>query len=255
MGLTLHLIRKDFRRSRLILGIWYTILVLAVVTNAMRAQLLEGLAPHWWEVPTVAEYRVGVLLLVTQLLNLVDAVMRVAIVAKLVHEDSVVGSTAFWLSRPVSGGRLLASKAIFLVLAVVVPPIVVQLAVTSQVGISPLTMTEVFVLPVLTAAFLMMLAVLTPSLTKMAALGAILAGVAIVGFLGLSWFAMPLAEDFMYEDALRPLPPWGPLLTVCIAVICHQYLTRRTKRSLVLAFSGIPILLLVPSGSWFLVPF
>ena len=254
MSLILHLVRKDFYRSRLILGIWYLILILTVVTNAKRGQVLEGLDPAW-EIPTVAEYRVGVLLMVTQLLNLVDAVMRAAIVAKLVHEDSLVGSTAFWLSRPVSGGRLLASKAILVVLAMVVPPIVMQLAVRNQVGSSSLTMTEVFVLPVLTTAFLMMLAVLTPSLTRMAALGTIMAGVAIVGFLGLSWFAMPLAEDFAYEDALRTLPPWGPLLTVCIAVICHQYLTRRTKRSLVIAFAGIPILLLVPSGSWFLGPF
>ena len=254
MSLILHLVRKDFRRSRLILGIWYPILILTVVSNAKRGQFIDGLDPAGG-VPTVAGYRSSVLLLVGELLILVDAVMRSTFVAKLVHEDAVVGSTAFWLSRPVSGGRLLASKATLLVLAMVVPPITVQLAVAHQVGSSQRTMTEVFVLPVLAAAFLMMLAVLTPSLARMAALGAIMVGVTIVGLLGLSWFDMHLVEDFVYENAFPSLPPWGPVLAVCIAVICHQYLTRRTKRSLVFAFSGIPIFLLVPFGSWFLAPF
>ena len=252
MSLILHLVRKDFRHSRLIIGIWYPILILAVTSNAKMGHFLDGVEPTWEDPTEVEGYRVGVLLWVNGLLILLDTVMRAAIVSKLVHEDSVVGSTAFWLSRPVSGGRVLASKVVLLALAMVVPTIVVQLAVRNQLGSSPWTLTEVFVLPVLTAAFLMVLAALTPSLARMAALGAIMVAVAIVGFLGLSWLAMPLVWNIVYESGLTDLPPWSPMLMVCIVVICHQYLTRRTRRSLVIALSGIPVLLLVPSANWFL---
>lgn len=253
MSLILHLIRKDFRQSRLMIGIWYPILILAVASDAKMELLLDGSEPTW-DIPWKIEYQSALLSSVTGLLILLDIVMRAAIVSKLVHEDSVVGSTAFWLSLPVSAGRLLANKAILLVLAMAVPPIVVRLAVTYQLGSSPGTLTEFIVSPVLKTAFLMMLAVLTPSLTKMAVLGAIMAGVATVWFVGLSWLAMLLVWDFDYEPGLTfvPLWGWGPLLMGCISVICHQYLTLRTKRSLVIALSGIPVLLLLPSGHWFL---
>ena len=104
----------------------------------------------------------------------------------------------------------------------------------------------------------MMLAVVTASLTGMAVMGAIMAGVTWGAFLVLSWLAVPrVGGEGLIETAMLAVeryPPWLLLLGVCVAVICHQYLTRRTKRSLVIAFSGIPVFLLLLTVGWFWLP-
>ena len=254
MNLALHIARKDLRHARLILGIWYPTLILAVSLDT-KIELFLGELGSIWEVPTQSrdELELGLVVLIGLLVVSLDLLLRAAIVSKLVHCDSAVGSTAFWLSRPVSGGTLLAGKAILILLTMVLPPIVVQLTVTSQLSGSPSTSTEVFLSPFVSASVFMMLAVLTPNLAGMAVLGGIMAGAALGGFLVLSWLAIPLVGDLGVVDALTSALLWVLLLAVCLTVICHQYLTRRTRRSLVIAFSGILAFLLLLAVEWFLV--
>lgn len=256
MSLTLHLVRKDFRRVRWILAIWCPILIASVVLDARIELFLDGRGPAQ-EVgtPSNAELDFAVVVLIGLLVVFFDLLMRAAIVSKLVHDDATVGSTAFWLSRPITGGTLLASKALLLALAMIPADIAVQMAATNHLSGSPSTSPEVFLMPVVATAVFMMLAVLTSSLTGMAVLGGIMAGVTWGAFLVLSWLAMPVVGgEGMVEVATRAVTrdsPWLLLLGVCVAVISHQYLTRRTKRSLVIAFSGIPAFLLVLAVGWF----
>ena len=257
MSLILHLVRKDFRRIRVILAIWYPILILSVVLDAKIELFINGRGPVQEVVtPSSAEFDVALdLVLAGLLVVFLDLLMRAAIVSKLVHEDATVGSTAFWLSRPITGGTLLASKAIILALSMIPAEILAQSAVTSHLSGSASTSLEVFLIPVNSTAVFMMLAALTSSLTGMAVLGGIMAGFTWGAFLVLSWLAMPLVggEDIV-EVATRAVTqnsPWLLVLGVCVAVICHQYLTRRTKRSLVIAFFGIPVFLLLLAAGWF----
>lgn len=256
MNLTFHLVRKDFSRVRWILAIWYPILIASVVLDARIELFVDGRGPAQ-EVgtPSSAELDFAVVVLVGLLVIFFDLLMRAAIVSKLVHDDATVGSTAFWLSRPITGGTLLASKALLLALAIIPADIVVQLAATNHLSGSPSTSPEVFLMPVISTAVFMMLAAVTSSLAGMAVLGGIMAGVTWGAFLVLSWLAMPVVGgEGMVEVAMRAVTqnsPWLLLLGVCVAVICHQYLTRRTKRSLVIAFSGIPAFLLVLAVGWF----
>ena len=257
MSLILHLVRKDFRRAGLILGIWYPILILSVVLDTKIELFLDERGPVQ-DVATSSstELDYAVVVLVGLLVVFLDLLMRAAIVSRLVHDDATVGSTAFWLSRPVSGRTLLASKAVLLAISTIIPPIVAQVTVSNHLVGSPSISTEVFLSPVIATAVYMMLAVLTPSLAGMAVLGGIMAGVTWGAFLLLSWLAMPLGGGEGIADsvisAVTRDPPWLLLLGVCLAVICHQYLTRRTRRSLVIAFSGIPAFLLLLLGGWFL---
>ena len=257
MSLILHLVRKDFRRARVMLAIWCPILILSVVLDASIELFLDGRGPvQEVAAPSSAELDFAVNLLLGGLLIIfLDLLMRAAIVSKLVHDDATVGSTAFWLSRPISGGTLLASKAILLAVLMIPPPIVLYLAVSSHLSGSPSTSPEVFLLPVISTAVFMMLAVVTPSLAGMAILGGIMAGVTWGAFFVLSWLAIPLiGGEGIAEAVSRAATPntlWLLHLGICVAVICHQYLTRRTKRSLVIAFSGIPVLLLLLTTGWF----
>ena len=109
MSLILHLVRKDFRRARVLLGIWCPILILSVVLDAHIELFLDGRGPaQEIGTPSSAELDFAVVVLGGLLVVFFDLLMRAAIVSKLVHDDATVGSTAFWLSRPVSGGTLLA---------------------------------------------------------------------------------------------------------------------------------------------------
>ena len=256
MSLILHLVRKDFRRVRAMLAIWYPILILSVVLDTRIELFLDGRGPAQ-EVgtPSSAELDLAVFVLVGLLVVFLDLLMRAAIVSKLVHDDATVGSTAFWLSRPITGGTLLASKAILLALSMIPADIAVQMVTSSHLSGSPSTSPQVFLMPVVSTAVFMMLAVVTPSLAQMAVLGGIMAGVTWGAFFVLSWLATPLArgEDIVEvaTNATTRNSPWLLLLGVCLAVIYHQYLTRRTKRSLVIAFSGIPAFLLFLAVGWF----
>lgn len=256
MSLILHLVRKDFRRVRVMLGIWCPILILSVVLDAKIDLFLDGRGPAQ-EVgtPSSAELDLAVFVFVGLLVVFLDLLMRAAIVSKLVHDDATVGSTAFWLSRPISGRTLLASKAILLALSMIPADIAVQMVTSSHLSGSPSPSPQVFLMPVVSTAVFMMLAVVTPSLAQMAVLGGIMAGVTWGAFLVLSWLATPLAggEDIVEvaTHATTRNAPWLLLLGVCLAVIYHQYLTRRTKRSLAIAFSGIPVFLLLLAVGWF----
>ena len=256
MSLILHLVRKDFRRVRVMLGIWCPILILSVVLDATIEQSLDGRGPAQnVGTPSSTELDLAVFVLVGLVVICFDLLMRAAIVSKLVHDDATVGSTAFWLSRPITGGTLLASKAILLALSIIPADIAVQLAASIRLSGSPSPSPEVFLMPVISTAVFMMLAVLTPSLTRMVVLGGIMAVVTGGAYLVLSWLAVPLiGGEGIVEAATRAVTrnaPWLMLLGVCVAVICHQYLTRRTKRSLVIAFSGIPAFLLLLTAGWF----
>ena len=256
MSLILHLVRKDFRRTWVLFGIWYPILILSVVLNKTTEQFLDGRGPaHDVGTPSSAELDLAVFVLVDLLVTFFDFFMRAAIISKLVHDDAPVGSTAFWLSRPITGGTLLASKAILLALSMIPADITLRLEASSRLSGTPSPSLEVFLMPIISTALLMMLAVLTPSLTRMAVLGGIMAVVTGGAYLLLSWLAMPMiGGEGIVEAATHAVTqnaPWLLLLGVCVAVICHQYLTRRTKRSLVIAFSGIPVFLLLLTAGWF----
>jgi len=256
VSLILHLVRKDFRRVRVLLGIWCPILILSVVLDTKIELFLDGLGPAQdVGTPSSAELEFAVLVFFGLLAIFLDPLMRAAIVSKLVHDDATVGSTAFWLSRPITGGMLLASKAILLALSMIPAEIAAQLVVSTHLSGSPSTSPEVFLVPVISTAVFMMLAVLTSSLAGMAVMGVIMAGVTWGAFLVLSWLAVPrVGGEGLIEAAMLAVeryPPWLLLLGVCVAVICHQYLTRRTKRSLVIAFSGIPGFLLLLTAGWF----
>ena len=95
-----------------------------------------------------------------------------------------------------------------------------------------------------------MMAVLTRNLAGMAALaGSVLVAIWSVTeslFAISRWYR---EDGFVVWDLSGE---WVMLFLVVTsgAVTCHQYLTRRTMRSRVLAFLGMPIVLLVLSGPW-----
>ena len=96
MSQTLHLLKKDLRSLRLPLALLYT-LVIAQTVLALQDPIDFD----------KARQIDGYLQLLTVLAMLVTTGM-------LVHQEPLVGTTAFWLTRPIRRSSLLTAKALFL---------------------------------------------------------------------------------------------------------------------------------------------
>ena len=256
MNLTLHLIGKDFRYLQLYLSVWWGLVILQAIFIGSYPQDFLG---EWrWEVSPSHLLR---------LFAVLEFCLLTVIISQLVQKDSTAGSTAFWLSRPVSGRRLLASKLLFLLLIVVLPALVVQVLLLLVRGVTLedtlLSFPQMVFLQLLHIGVAMVLASLTSSLPRLILLGVIaLVALPLLWFMSSSLFVAVFATaSSSIGDApvARPIPPSSfntqlmgiflVLLGTSGIVVGHQYLTRRTMLSRILLFSGI-LLSLLSMGSW-----
>lgn len=111
MSLIWHIVRKDARR------LWIPLVGWGVLINAQHGaewRLHEAVL----ELPAWRTMIEG-LIIVLFVLRLVVAYI---LAAGLVFEDPAAGTTAFWMTRPISGGRMLGAKVVGgLVLLVALP--------------------------------------------------------------------------------------------------------------------------------------
>ena len=184
MNLILHIIRKDFRHLRLYLAGWLVMLIVAPFVGTLEGPL------EFFSVVFVGVLKIALLAL---------------IVSALVHSDSLVGSTSFWLSRPVSARRLLAAKSFFLASTLIFPTLLVEVLilllnrVTAQDILRSIP--EVLLYTLLPIAILMVLATLTRSLLEMLALG-LVSVVAMTVFV----FVIAVGGAFFFAGTV-PLDP------------------------------------------------
>ena len=178
MNRTLHLVANDFRYLRLYLSVWSGLVILQAVLIGAFPQHAPG---EWRGIMSLSSLSWPLAILKLCLLTV--------IVSQLVQKDSTVGSTAFWLSRPISAKRLLAGKSIFLLVAVVLPVLVVEILLLSVRGViledTLRSIPQILFLQILPVAVAMMLASVTSSLPRLTFLGLI----ALVA-LPLLWFAL-----------------------------------------------------------------
>lgn len=257
MNLTLHLVACDLRYLRHYLGLWLGLVVLQAV--------LVGYAPH---LPLVERTHIFSLSSLAWLLAILNLCLLAVIVAQLLQKDSTIGSTAFWLSRPVSRAQLLTGKILFLVPAVILPSLLVEVGLLLFSGVTPhdtlRSVPQILFLTLMALAPLLMLAAVTTSLARM-----ILAGGLALLALPLLWFFVAGAwwlflvgpETFVTDDitVARPVPPPGystdvvgislVLLVTAGAVIGFQYLTRRATWSRIFLAAGV-CLALLSVGNW-----
>lgn len=265
MNLTWCLICKEFRYLYLLLPLvgWWVLVV--------GQGLLIGAFAHLpYQPPPLDMMSEALLTFLAWLVAILKIGLLAVIVSQLVQKDSTVGSTAFWLSRPISGRRLLATKCLFLVLTMILPALLAEVVLFLFHGVTVYdtlrSIPQVVLLQLWVVAVLMMLAAVTPSLSRL-----ILWGVLTVAGLALLQYAFWMALYQLHAYARQSEPGtllrysvewvrrtrWNSslydsgvigfflfLLILAGIVVCHQYLTRRTKRSVVLASSVFPGLLM-----------
>lgn len=234
MNMVVHLIRKDFQHLRFYLAGWLALVIL-------RAAVIGygPLDPSIWNFSSFNHFE--------SLAWFPQICLLAIMIARLVHDDSLVGSTAFWLDRPITGRQLLLGKISFLGLAVILPLFVVELLL---LGFHGVTLPDVFrSIPQILAIELFLMS----ALLMLAAVTRKLVHVALLGLLGpIVWMLFyNFSRNLFFEhvdlsDAFgislatsREIAILLSHLAVAGIVVSHQYLTRRVVRSATLACSGL----------------
>jgi ABC-type transport system involved in multi-copper enzyme maturation permease subunit len=244
----LHILRKDLRRLRWLLIVWAVIFIVHVALVAIGSATAGATLAA-----TVVLREVDVLL------PLVQTLMLALLVARLVHEEPLVGLNAFWLTRPYSRGALLTAKLLFIVAVMVLVPLVADVATMTvfKVGVrAQLAAVPTFASShVIWALGLCVVAVLTPSLATfvMTIIGTVMAIVVLVLLLiAISFAVGETTTYYEYEGPMLGDPTPGLIRTimfigVALGVIAYQYRHRRVRVAAAVAVVGLLASTILPT--------
>jgi hypothetical protein len=125
MTLAWHIAVKDLRLQRWALIAWALVLLVTMSFRVLQPQI--GQDPAWrMLVPLWAA-----------LATLGYVVIWIVCVASLIQDDSLVGSTAFWLTRPISPTQLLGAKLLVLFVCIIAPSLLLEAMVMAAWRASP----------------------------------------------------------------------------------------------------------------------
>jgi len=179
MKLAWHIIAKDLRRHQLPYGLWLCLLF------AKQGALALGFSDWSADAEWFDRLQMG-----SMVLSVVEGAVAFLLVGSWVMEDPLVGSTQFWVTRPIAGRRLLAAKLLGVVLGFVVVPLLIAMTGWIVCGLSGLELGRQFVwsgtlqLALVAAAFVLaavsdrgnrFLVVLLGSVVVLVALGPVVA--------------------------------------------------------------------------------
>jgi hypothetical protein len=223
MKQALHIFAKDARHF------WPEILVSLAITTAF-AWIYPS---NWRPVEDSQQLREILASAITVLVPISWAIL----LARVIHDESLVGDRQFWITRPYQWPQLLAAKALFLFVFLYLPILFAQCALLYQAGFAPfsyvhgllynlLLLTGILILPVVA------IATITSNFAKMilTSLGLVLAIIALL-IAGSSRTSVSLPSDGSWFFAL--------FFSSILAVIILQYATRRTFRSRLLLEGGL----------------
>lgn len=240
MSVAWHIIRKDLIRLRWILVLWVVLLIAGLGLPVSQANLsYEEYFPFW----------IAAVVLLMGFLPL----LAFGLVMGLLHDDPVAEVDAFWITRPISGGQLLAAKLFGLLLFAVIPVLVtVPFWLSydyrwSQIGWAAL----------LTLRNHLFLIALALPVAAISASGSKFVINVIVGVAGCLLLVLLLSFGDADNPAIK-VPPglfhskaWlfaGLWLTVGLVVTLNQFFRRRTRQSMTVLVGAI--LLSLPVLRW-----
>jgi hypothetical protein len=183
--------------------------------------------------------------------------MLALMVARLIQDEPLVGWNAFWLTRPYSIGSLLAAKLLFVAGALVVAPLIADLAEMAVVRAgwrAQLAATPSFLSSHLWWALgLCAIAVLTPTFARfvLAVIGVVVGGTVAMLLIVSVVIALGAVQPTTIYAPMLPDPTTAVVsLAVSIlgalAVIVYQYRYRRWRIGTALAVLGVMAMTFVP---------
>lgn len=241
MSLVWHIVRKDYRRILVPLKLWLLLVLWGALFPLVIGQP-EGVVATEFEGQRYLSNMLGVIVIA----------LGFILAAWLVMEDSLVSTAAFWRTRPIGGGRLLAAKALGALLMLSVLPVAVLTPVWLGCGFSLREWAHA--------------AMEWGLMQAIASVGALaLAGVTqtnrqflvrvLLGFIGLPFYLVYVLGGLPWqsgqpgnlEESRSLLLAWLMAL-IPLAMAAHQYLTRRTGRTWLIFVAGLG--LMGVAGRW-----
>jgi hypothetical protein len=241
----LHILRKDFRHLRWLVLLWVGVLVLRVTLSVI------GAATAGEAFASAVVFRE-----LSGLLAFLQTMTLALLVARVIHDEPLVGWNAFWLTRPYSRNALLMAKLIFITIVLLLVPLIADMVTMSMFDAGAyhqLVAAPSFVSSHLSWALaLSAVAVLTPSLATfvLAIIGVFAAGAAAI----LLMASVALAFGLVAEPIDTPIlsdPTPGVVGTVAfifsaLAVVVYQYRHRRWRIAATLAGAGLLAAIFLP---------
>ena len=98
-GLTFHLFKKDVRHLRVMLLVWLLLI------GAQAVLIGSGIGASSGDFATIMTFQI-----ISFVLPMLRVIVLVVLIPLLVHGEPLTGTTAFWLSRPLSRKTILAAR-------------------------------------------------------------------------------------------------------------------------------------------------
>jgi ABC-type transport system involved in multi-copper enzyme maturation permease subunit len=247
MNIVAHVLKKDIRRTRILLSVWLLLVVLQCVLIGSGINPGDRLMQALYSMISV-------------LVPLFQALVLIVIVPHVVQDEPLVGTTAFWFTRPISRQVLLKSKALFALLVLVLPPLGAEVIVLAANGATAhdisLAVPEIVMGQAAFILCIAILAVVTPNFGRFAVFGAVLFVAMIIIQMAIAWTTLYLnPESMMFSgqnfSLMKSREVVASLLMILIpgVMIAHQYLTRKTARTVAGAIAGV-VLIFVMQSFW-----
>jgi hypothetical protein len=221
MAVIFHILKKDLRASWILLCAMGAFLVLQVL------QLWDGFS---------LEYSSGRPRFSPEIFTLVLYLIIMTIVVRVIQEDSLVGTAAFWLTRPIARKSLLLAKGLYTFLFLVLVPVAANFVLLCHFGMKPgqilpfLLLT--FSIHLTIVCIFAALAVVTQNWVSFAISGVV---ALVCLFIANNWFEIP--DGPAGQVAGFRILGWL-LLAVTLCTIVYQYRTRQTRRSVIFLILG-----------------
>jgi hypothetical protein len=245
MKLIWQIVKKDLRLMAWPVALW---IVLSATTTAVFGALRLPAEPQRMFLPLGWAQQVqGLAVCGNLLLGFASAVLA----GFLVQEDSSVGTTAFWQTRPIPAARMLAAKVVGAALLLVIAPAVALTVVWAAEGFS---------LREIGAAASEIMAWQTLIILPALAIGAATSNLGRFLFTALGALAVfGLSEfDFMHgwgktrldtqSDQSRMFMVLVVALTGAAVILVWRYMLRRSRPVLVLAMTAVAVM--TTGGGW-----
>jgi hypothetical protein len=233
MKLIWHMIGKDARRLRLPLALWGLLMVAEAVFYATIAG--PGHAPN-------LEWANRMMVPPELLLRgLLAPLIAYLLTGWLAYDDPLVEQDPFWITRPISGGQLLAAKVLGALLMFVAVPVAVCVPwwLHCGLGAEEIAAAAGRVAGLYTALVAIGLTCASLSdgfpryiLWTIVGLGALLMVYGLVALLIGKLLGFEAATG--WSDPRQPQVLWADILVTAGAVLVHQFATRRLRRSIFL---------------------
>ena len=236
MNFISYLFKKDIIRIKTALFIWLLLILAQSALSIGGINLAAEFLKFQMYLP-----------LFTKLLSFLQGLMIIVVVPLLIHDDSLVGTTAFWFTRPISKKGLLITKAYWILILLIALPFIAEIFVLAANSVTfyhiLLAVPEILIEKLAFIIPFLILAVLTPKFSRYALVGIIIFAVfAVIGIIhSVLMIFFPAFAKFLYNSNFCKNPSLEAsckvakdvyIILIGSVLVVHQFLTRRTARTI-----------------------